>query len=116
MHKKHAHSSNPQSLSRRAVIKAMGLGAATTAFTSLALGGDRSVQNRVVERHQTVQNSTEQINSTQPSQVITKSIPRTNEVVPAIGMGTFLTFDVLSDQPRDQHNSPAASLESGQRL
>lgn len=100
MHKKHAHSSNSQSLSRRAVIKAMGLGAATTAFTSLALGGDRSVRSQV-EHNQTVQNSTKQIGSTQPSQVITKSIPRTNEVVPAIGMGTFLTFDVLSDQPRD---------------
>lgn len=100
MHKKNTHSSNPQSLSRRAVIKAMGLGAATTAFTSLTLGGDRSVQSQV-ERGQIVQNSTEQINSTQPAQVITKSIPRTNEVVPAIGMGTFLTFDVLSDQFRD---------------
>lgn len=100
MHKKHAHSSNPQLFSRRTVIKAMGLGAATTTFTSLALGGDRSAQSQV-ERNQTVQNSTEQINTTQPSGVITKSIPRTNEVVPAIGMGTFLTFDVLSDQPRD---------------
>ncbi|MBD3887022.1 aldo/keto reductase [Phormidium tenue FACHB-886] len=100
MHKKHVHSSNLQSFSRRAVIKAMGLGAATTAFTSLALGGDRSAQSQV-ERGQIAQNSTEQINSTQPSRVITKSIPRTNEVVPAIGMGTFLTFDVLSDQPRD---------------
>jgi diketogulonate reductase-like aldo/keto reductase len=100
MQKKHTDSSNSQSFSRRAVLKAMGLGAATTAFTSLALGGDRSAQSQV-ERNQTVQNSTVQINSAQSSPVITKSIPRTNEVVPAIGMGTFLTFDILSDQPRN---------------
>ncbi|MBE9138246.1 aldo/keto reductase [Nodosilinea sp. LEGE 07088] len=100
MQKNHTHSSNSQSFSRRAVIKAMGLGAATTAFTSLALGSDRSAQSQV-ERNQTVQNSTGQFNSTQASPVITKSIPRTNEVVPVIGMGTFLTFDVLSDQPRN---------------
>lgn len=78
----------------------MGLGAATTALTSLTLGGDRSAQSQV-ERRQIAQDSTEQTNSIQPSQAIIKSIPRTNEVVPAIGMGTFLTFDVLSDQPRD---------------
>lgn len=100
MYKQHAHSSNLQSFSRRAVIKAMGLGAATTAFTSLTLGGAHSDQSQV-DPNQTVQNSTKPIDSTQSSGVITKSIPRTNEVVPAIGIGTFLTFDVLSDQPRN---------------
>ena len=97
---KHSHAPNPQSFSRRAVIKAMGLSAATTAFTSLALGGDRSAQSQI-EPTQIDENSTESINGSQPSTVITKSIPRTNEIVPAIGLGTFLTFDVLSDQPRD---------------
>jgi aryl-alcohol dehydrogenase-like predicted oxidoreductase len=37
----------------------------------------------------------------QSTELITKEIPRTRERVPAIGMGTFLTFDVLENQPRD---------------
>ncbi|MGF1569343.1 MAG: aldo/keto reductase [Nodosilinea sp.] len=37
----------------------------------------------------------------QSSELLTKEIPRTQEQVPAIGMGTFLTFDVLANQPRD---------------
>jgi diketogulonate reductase-like aldo/keto reductase len=37
----------------------------------------------------------------QASDLLMKEIPRTNEKVPAIGMGTFLTFDVLESQPRD---------------
>ncbi len=99
MHEKYSHSSNSQSFSRRAVIKAMGLGAATTAFTSIALGGSRSVQSQV-ELDQINANSTEPIDASHASTMIAKSIPRTNESLPAIGMGTFLTFDVLSDQPR----------------
>jgi diketogulonate reductase-like aldo/keto reductase len=35
------------------------------------------------------------------AQVITKAIPRSGERVPAIGLGTFLTFDVLPGQNRD---------------
>ncbi|ARP94481.1 aldo/keto reductase [Bordetella genomosp. 13] len=34
--------------------------------------------------------------------VLTRRIPSTGEVLPAIGLGTFLTFDVLPGQPR-QH-------------
>ncbi len=34
-------------------------------------------------------------------QVITRTVPRTNEVLPAIGLGTFLVWDVLPGQPRD---------------
>jgi diketogulonate reductase-like aldo/keto reductase len=34
-------------------------------------------------------------------QVITRAIPRTGEVVPAVGMGTFMTFDVTPGQPRE---------------
>jgi diketogulonate reductase-like aldo/keto reductase len=33
--------------------------------------------------------------------VITKTIPRTNEALPAIGLGTYLTFDVIPGDPRD---------------
>jgi diketogulonate reductase-like aldo/keto reductase len=95
MHPGHSYSSKPQSFSRRAVIKAMGIGAATAAFTPLVQGGHQIAQS------QTPPNQISQSGSNQTSQVITKPIPRTNEQVAAIGMGTFLTFDVLSDQPRD---------------
>lgn len=37
----------------------------------------------------------------QPSDIIMKKIPRSGEMVPAIGLGTYLTFDVLPGQPRD---------------
>jgi diketogulonate reductase-like aldo/keto reductase len=36
-----------------------------------------------------------------PADIITKTIPRTGETVPAIGMGSFMTFDVLPGQSRD---------------
>jgi diketogulonate reductase-like aldo/keto reductase len=35
------------------------------------------------------------------SNLITKEIPKTKEQVPAIGLGTFMTFDVKPDQSRD---------------
>jgi diketogulonate reductase-like aldo/keto reductase len=37
----------------------------------------------------------------QGGDVITRKIPRTGEVVPAVGLGTYLTFDVIPGQPRD---------------
>lgn len=76
-------------LSRRRAIKLMGLGAATTVFTSHILNGKKTLSQ------------TAKPNSAQSSPLITKEIPRTKEVVPAIGMGTFMTFDVMSDRPRD---------------
>jgi len=33
--------------------------------------------------------------------IITKTIPRTSESLPAIGLGTYLTFDVIPGEPRD---------------
>jgi aryl-alcohol dehydrogenase-like predicted oxidoreductase len=33
--------------------------------------------------------------------IVTRTIPRTKEVLPAIGLGTFLTFDVIPGQKRD---------------
>jgi hypothetical protein len=33
--------------------------------------------------------------------VITRAIPFTNEALPVIGLGTFLTFDVMPGQKRD---------------
>jgi diketogulonate reductase-like aldo/keto reductase len=84
------HSANSDStISRRHAIKIMGLGAATTIATSYAFSGKPT-------NSQTVQP-----NSNQPSEIITKEIPRTKERIPVIGLGTFLTFDVLSNQPRN---------------
>jgi diketogulonate reductase-like aldo/keto reductase len=100
MHPKHSYSLKPQSFSRRAVIRAMGIGAATAAFTPLVQRGHQIAQGQTTPS-QATPNQISQSGSNQTSQVITKPIPRTNEQVPAIGMGTFLTFDVLSDQPRD---------------
>lgn len=99
MRQKNSRSSNPQSFSRRAVIKAMGMSAATAAFTPLIQGGSEVAQSQTVS--QILPKQVTQSGSPQTLEVITKQIPRTNEPVPAIGMGTFLTFDVLSDQPRN---------------
>lgn len=99
MNQKSVYSSNPQSWSRRTVIKALGTGAATTALTSM-LGRNHPAQGQTDTR-QTAQTSAESVDSSQSLPVVTKLIPRTNERVPAVGMGTFLTFDVLTDQPLD---------------
>ena len=37
----------------------------------------------------------------QSADIITRRIPSTSEVLPAIGLGTYLTFDVLPGKPRD---------------
>ncbi|MEN1834882.1 aldo/keto reductase [Pseudomonas lijiangensis] len=36
-----------------------------------------------------------------PQGVMTRRIPSTGEVLPAIGLGTFLTFDVIAGEPRE---------------
>jgi diketogulonate reductase-like aldo/keto reductase len=76
-------SATERSLSRRTTLRLMGLGA-VSAVIPTALSGYKPGQAQG-----------------QPSPLITKEIPRTKEKVPAIGMGTFLTFDVLENQPRD---------------
>jgi diketogulonate reductase-like aldo/keto reductase len=84
------HSTNSDlTISRRQAIKMMGLGAATTIGASYAFGSKPATS-------QTAQSSSEL-----PSEIITKEITRTKERIPAIGLGTFMTFDVLSDQPRN---------------
>ena len=35
-----------------------------------------------------------------PSDLITRRLPKTNEVLPAVGLGTFLTFDSVPGQQR----------------
>jgi diketogulonate reductase-like aldo/keto reductase len=79
-----------RSLSRRTILQLMGLGAASATIPSVLHGCTSRVQGQA---------SPPASNRTSP--LITKEIPRTKERVPAIGLGTFLTFDVLSDRSRD---------------
>ena len=73
---------------RRDFLKTLGFGAAGTAAIANGLfGGTANAQTRD--------------KSAQTANLITKKIPRTGEVVPAIGLGSFLTFDVLPGQPRE---------------
>jgi hypothetical protein len=85
-----------QNVSRRSVLGLLGFGAATAALTPTFLKTARA-QNQTQTQTQPSQPA-----STQPSQIVTKEIPRTKEKLPAIGLGTFMTFDALSNQPRDR--------------
>lgn len=83
---------NPSSaaLSRRTTLRLMGLGAASTViFSTLPGCGTRQAQGQTSP------------GLNQPSDLITKEIPQTKERVPAIGLGTFMTFDVKPDQSRE---------------
>jgi diketogulonate reductase-like aldo/keto reductase len=79
-----------RSLSRRNVLQLMGLGAASATIPAVLHGCTNRVQGQASPPA-----------SNRTSSLITKEIPRTKERVPAIGLGTFLTFDVLSDRSRD---------------
>jgi diketogulonate reductase-like aldo/keto reductase len=69
---------------RRELIKAFGLGAAAIMLPAAGLlSGTARAQG---------------IDS--PGDFIMRRIPRTNEVLPAIGLGTFLTFDIVPGQKR----------------
>lgn len=74
---------------RRNFLKTVGFGAAGAAVSANGLFNPKA-------NAQAVQNRT-----AQTANLITKKIPRTNETVPAIGLGTFLTFDVIPGQPRE---------------
>jgi diketogulonate reductase-like aldo/keto reductase len=75
------HQTAPATIHRRQFMKVLSLGIAATAVVSSHLFGGGA-------------------DAPTPG-LITKKIPRTGEVVPAIGLGSFLTFDVLPGQPRD---------------
>ena len=66
---------------RRDFIKSVGLGTAALTLPALpfAVGTARA----------------------QDGQLIMRKIPRSGELIPAIGLGTYLTFDVLPGKPRD---------------
>jgi diketogulonate reductase-like aldo/keto reductase len=71
---------NP-SLSRRDFVKALGLGSTLIALPGLPfLAAEARAQT---------------------GDIIMRKIPRSGEMIPAIGLGTYLTFDVLPGQPRD---------------
>src|SRR5918999_1166065 len=75
------HRTAPATIHRRQFMKALGLGIAATAVASSHLFGTGA--------------------EAQTPGLITKQIPRPGEVVPAIGLGSFLTFDVLPGHPRE---------------
>jgi diketogulonate reductase-like aldo/keto reductase len=80
-------------VSRRSTLGLLGFGAACAALTPTLL--------QMAQAQNQTQNQPSQPAPNQPSQIITKEIPRTKKKLPAIGLGTFMTFDVLSNQPRD---------------
>ncbi|MBD2777835.1 aldo/keto reductase [Iningainema tapete] len=92
MNTDHSHPTTERSLSRRTTLRLMGLSAASAVIPS--------VLNECGTGQAQGQASSSALNQSS-SDLITKEIPRTKERVPAIGLGTFLTFDVLSNQPRD---------------
>jgi diketogulonate reductase-like aldo/keto reductase len=49
--------------------------------------------------------------------ILTRAIPKTNEILPAIGLGTFLTFDTIPGQPRENlHDVLQHYWNAGARL
>jgi diketogulonate reductase-like aldo/keto reductase len=76
------HQQSSSGFTRREFTKALGLGVAATAVSSSSLFGAAAF-------------------AAPPTSLITKTIPRTGETVPAIGLGTYLTFDVIPGAPRD---------------
>lgn len=107
MNPDHSHQATERSLSRRTTLRLMGLGAASAVVPSILNGcATEPAQGQA---------SSPVLN--QSSELLTKEIPRTQERVPAIGMGTFLTFDVLENQPRDNIQQVMRRFwESGGRM
>jgi diketogulonate reductase-like aldo/keto reductase len=69
---------------RRQLIKTFGLGAAAIMLPAAGLlSGTARSQGMDL-----------------PGDIIMRRIPRTNEVLPAIGLGTFMTFDIVPGQKR----------------
>jgi diketogulonate reductase-like aldo/keto reductase len=70
---------------RRELIKAFGLGAAAILLPASGFLSGSAYAQAVGS----------------PTDLITRRIPKTNEVLPAIGLGTFMTFDIVPGQKRD---------------
>lgn len=71
---------NPVNSSRRRMLQAVGFAAGALALPGFV----RSVAAKPA-----------------PADIILRAIPKTGEKIPAIGLGTFLTFDIKPGQPRD---------------
>jgi diketogulonate reductase-like aldo/keto reductase len=90
MNRENASLSFERSLSRRKTLQWMGVSAASTVVPALLNGCGAG----------TAQSQNSPAIPTPSSAILLKQIPRTQERVPAIGLGTFMTFDVKADQPR----------------
>ncbi|MBW4582671.1 MAG: aldo/keto reductase [Tildeniella nuda ZEHNDER 1965/U140] len=83
-----------RSVSRRSALGLLGFGAAAAALMPTLA--------KTAQAQSQTQTQSSPPSRNQPSPIITKEIPRTKEKLPAIGLGTFMTFDVLANQPRDR--------------
>jgi diketogulonate reductase-like aldo/keto reductase len=91
-----------QFVSRRTALKLTGLGASSAILASALGSCNAGAASTQISSAESSQNSSTMAQAPSiPSGFITKEIPRTKERVPAIGLGTFLTFDVMSEQPRE---------------
>lgn len=93
---------SPSVISRRMTLRLMGLGAASTVISSALHGCGRQSQGQA---------SPLVLNPS--SELITKEIPQTKERVPAIGLGTFMTFDVKPDQSRENLREVMRRFQAG---
>jgi diketogulonate reductase-like aldo/keto reductase len=73
---------------RRDFLKTLGIGAVGSTLVSGNFFGETA-------------NAQTTKNTAKNADLIMKKIPRTGESVPAIGLGSFMTFDVLPGQPRE---------------
>jgi diketogulonate reductase-like aldo/keto reductase len=78
--------------SRRDVMKAMGLGVAASTFATASLAGGRPAAAQTNDL-------TGQSGS---GPVVTRALPRSGDLVPAVGLGTFMTFDRIPGADRSQ--------------
>jgi hypothetical protein len=94
---------NDSKMPRRTALKLTGL-SATSAIVTSVLGscGARAEQRQ-----------TSQPIAQSPSSLITKEIPQTKERIPAIGLGTFMTFDVKPDQSRENLREVLQRFQAG---
>jgi diketogulonate reductase-like aldo/keto reductase len=91
MHSPHFDS---PSISRRTALKLTGFGAASALLTS-ALGNAGAAQGQPPQGDSGIAQA-----APTSAALLTKEIPRTQERIPAVGLGTFMTFDVMQNQPR----------------
>ncbi len=74
------HEPTRLNLSRRTMLKGVALGAGALAMPGLFRQAEATPA---------------------PTDIILRPIPKTGEMIPAVGLGTFMTFDIKPGQPRD---------------